>query len=165
MCPSGTNRPTITSRAMSRASSRANRTIPKEGRKVHANRATRAATSRTMGRRLSSDAGLSALMSKSRHRQSAAQAAARAGKPARRIHRYELRDLRGMGSKPGGPMTRPRAWRVALGGRTSEPAFRYRSRQVRWHQPAGKRLAGKWHLPNLRGRTCRNDASTVYSTW
>ena len=42
-------------------------------------------------------------------------------------------------------------------------SLRYKSRQVRWHQWAGKRPADKSCPPNLRGRICRSDVSSVYS--
>ena len=42
-------------------------------------------------------------------------------------------------------------------------SLRYKSRQVRWHQWAGKRPGDKSCPPNLRGRICRSDASSVYS--
>ena len=42
-------------------------------------------------------------------------------------------------------------------------SLRYKSRQVRWHQWAGKRPADKSCPRNPRGRICRSDASSVYS--
>jgi hypothetical protein len=40
--------------------------------------------------------------------------------------------------------------------------LKYKNHQVRWRQWGGKRPAGNWHPPNLRGRTCRSDASSLY---
>jgi hypothetical protein len=34
--------------------------------------------------------------------------------------------------------------------------LKYKSHQVRWRQWGGERPAGMWHLPSLRGRSCRN---------
>jgi hypothetical protein len=59
------------------------------------------------------------------------------------------------------------AWNSAtsglIAGSSTIGSLRYRSRQVRWHQWAGKRPADKSRPPNLRGRICRSDASSVCS--
>jgi uncharacterized OsmC-like protein len=53
-------------------------------------------------------------------------------------------------------------YREGFSGAVKRSRLKYKSHQVRCHQWGGKRPAGKWHPPNLRGRTCRSDASSLY---
>jgi hypothetical protein len=54
-------------------------------------------------------------------------------------------------------------YREEFAGSVKSSRLKYKSHEVRWRQWGGKRPAGKWHPPNLRGRTCRSDASSLYS--
>jgi hypothetical protein len=54
-------------------------------------------------------------------------------------------------------------YREEFSGAVKRSRLKYKSRQVQWRQWGGKRPADKWHPPNLRGRTCRSGASSVYS--
>ena len=53
-------------------------------------------------------------------------------------------------------------YREEFSGAVIRSRLKYKSHHVRWRQWGGKRRGGKWHPPNLRGRTCRSDASSLY---